>query len=103
MVQKTDRRHVQPATIVYGVWEMNKTSPGMTVAVLAGIAVLMPTTAYAYLDPGSGAFAVQALLAGIAGGLIAIRAYGKRMMGFFRRSKSSPDVATSRSIPDRDA
>jgi hypothetical protein len=85
------------------MWKMNKISSGMTVAALAGIAVLMPTSAYAYLDPGSGAFAVQALLAAIAGGLIAIRAYGKRVMGFFRRPKSSPDVATNRSIPDRDA
>ncbi|MCK1362821.1 hypothetical protein IVB28_28950 [Bradyrhizobium sp. 199] len=75
----------------------------MNVAVLAGLAVLMPTSAYAYLDPGSGAFAVQALLAGIAGGLIAIRAYGKRVMGFFRRSEPSPDVATSRSKSNRDA
>ncbi|MCK1738023.1 hypothetical protein IVA79_29540 [Bradyrhizobium sp. 138] len=75
----------------------------MTVAVLVGLAVLMPTSAYAYLDPGSGAFAVQALLAGIAGGLIAIRAYGKRVMGFFRRSKSSPEIAINRSISDHDA
>ena len=73
------------------------------VAVLAGLAVLLPTNAYAYLDPGTGAFAVQGLIAGIAGGLIAIRAYGKRMMGFFRRLKSSPSAATNGSSSKYDA
>lgn len=43
----------------------------------------MPTSAYAYLDPGTGAFAVQSLIAAIAGGLIAVRAYGRRILGLF--------------------
>jgi len=80
-----------------------KTASGTIVAVLAGLAVLMPTNAYAYLDPGTGAFAVQGLIAGIAGGLIAIRAYGKRLMGLFRRPKSSPTAASNGSTPDYDA
>ena len=82
---------------------MDRKSTGISVAVLAGLGVLMPTSAYAYLDPGTGAFAVQGLIAGIAGGFIAIRAYGKRVMGLFRREKSSPNGAPHGSLSDHDA
>lgn len=81
----------------------SKRSPSIVIAMLACLAVLMPSSAYAYLDPGTGAFAVQGLIAGIAGGLIAVRAYGKRIMGFFRRSKPSPDVWPNGSSSDGDA
>ncbi|KJC44325.1 hypothetical protein [Bradyrhizobium sp. LTSP857] len=67
----------------------NEKSPAAIIAVLACLAVLMPTSAYAYLDPGTGTFAVQGLIAGIAGSLIAVRAYGRRLLGFLRRSKTS--------------
>ncbi|MGV7215614.1 hypothetical protein [Bradyrhizobium sp. UFLA05-112] len=80
----------------------NKNSPVVIVGLLAGLAVLMPTSAYAYLDPGTGAFAVQGLIAGIAGGIIAVRSYGKRILGFFARSKTPPEVWSNGS-PDRDA
>ena len=82
---------------------MDKLPSGIFVAVLAGLAVLLPTNAYAYLDPGAGAFAVQGLIAAVAGGAIAVRAYGERMMGFFRRSKSSPNAASNGSSSDYDA
>ncbi|MBR0711456.1 MULTISPECIES: hypothetical protein [Bradyrhizobium] len=68
----------------------NKKSPVVFVTMLACLAALMPTSAYAYLDPGTGAFAVQSLIAAIAGGLIAIRAYGRRILGWFWRSKAHP-------------
>jgi hypothetical protein len=80
-----------------------RSSPVVIVGLLAGLAVLLPTSAYAYLDPGTGAFAVQGPIAGIAGGLIAVRAYGKRILGFFWRSKASPDIWPNGSSPDRDA
>lgn len=67
----------------------NKKSPAAIIAVLACLAVLMPTSAYAYLDPGTGTFAVQGLIAGLAGSLIAVRAYGRRLLGLLRRSKTS--------------
>ena len=65
--------------------------PVLFVTTLACLAVLMPTSAYAYLDPGTGAFAVQSAIAGIAGGLIAMRAYGRRILGLLRRSKAAQE------------
>jgi hypothetical protein len=81
----------------------NKKSPAIVIGMLACLAVLMPTSAYAYLDPGTGTFAVQGLIAGIAGSLIAVRTYGRRIMGFFRRSKPSPDAWPNGSSSDGDA
>lgn len=63
------------------------------VQVLAGIVLclcaLAPTEAYAYLDPGTGTFALQGLIAGVAGGVIGIRSYWRRIVALFRRSKTS--------------
>lgn len=39
----------------------------------------------AYLDPGSGSFLLQLLLAGILGGLFLVRMYWSRIKAFFRR------------------
>jgi hypothetical protein len=39
----------------------------------------------AYLDPGSGSFLLQLLLAGILGGLFVLRSQWSRLKGFFRR------------------
>jgi hypothetical protein len=66
-----------------------KNSAAVFVTVLACLAALMPTNAYAYLDPGTGTFAVQGLIAGIAGSMIALRAYGRRFLGLFRRTRTS--------------
>jgi hypothetical protein len=59
-------------------------------AVLACLFIAMPSNAYAYLDPGTGSFIMQGLVAGIAGGLIAIRAYWRRVRQVFRRSAKDP-------------
>jgi len=39
----------------------------------------------AYLDPGSGSFLLQLLLAGILGGAFIVRSQWTRIKGFFRR------------------
>lgn len=49
------------------------------------ITFLVPANAYAYLDPGTGGMAVQALLAAIAAGLVALKAYWGRITGLFRK------------------
>lgn len=63
------------------------------VQILAGIVLclcaLAPTEAYAYLDPGTGSFALQGLIAGVAGGVLSIRTYWRRIGGLFRRKTSS--------------
>ncbi len=39
----------------------------------------------AYLDPGSGSFLLQLLLAGVLGGLFVLRSQWSRVKGFFQR------------------
>ena len=62
---------------------------GVLAGGLIGLAVLAPTDAFAYLDPGTGTFALQGLIAGIAGGVLGVRAYWRRIGGLLRRSKAS--------------
>jgi hypothetical protein len=62
---------------------------GMLAGGLIGLAVLAPTDASAYLDPGTGTFALLGLIAGIAGGVLGVRAYWRRIGGLLRRSKAS--------------
>jgi hypothetical protein len=38
---------------------------------------------YGYIDPGSGSVAVQAILAGFLGVLLALKIYGKKIVNFF--------------------
>ncbi len=47
---------------------------------------LISQPSYAYLDPGTGAFLLQALLGGVAGVLVVGRIYWAKIKGFFRRS-----------------
>ncbi len=49
-----------------------------------------------YLDPGSGSYLLQLLIAGALGALFALRLYWKRVRGFFsrllgRRTDGDPD------------
>jgi len=43
---------------------------------------------HAYLDPGSGSFLVQLLIAGLVGVGFLIKAYWKKIKGLFNRSDS---------------
>lgn len=43
----------------------------------------------AYLDPGSGSFIIQMLLAGLLGIAVGVRIYWKKIVAFFRRGKSA--------------
>jgi hypothetical protein len=70
------------------------------VQICAGVVLCLcaiaPTDAWAYLDPGTGTFALQGLIAGVAGSVISIRTYWRRIGGLFRRSRAS-----SESWPER--
>ncbi len=41
-----------------------------------------------YLDPGSGSYILQLLLAAILGGMFAIKVYWKRIKAFFNKNKA---------------
>jgi len=49
----------------------------------------------AYLDPGTGSILLQAVIGGIAAGLVGIRMYWKRIARFFR--PGATDESTTRS------
>jgi len=59
--------------------------------------MLLPPMAHAYLDPGNGSMMVQLLLAGLAGVMVALKMYWRRILAFFRRSK--PVVPDDRKPP----
>jgi len=61
----------------------------------AAIAALMafPSTSHAYLDPGSGSYIIQILIAGFVAGSFAIKVYWRKIKAFlktlFNKSESS--------------
>jgi hypothetical protein len=57
-----------------------------------------PPRVQAYLDPGTGSYLIQVLLAGLLGGLVAIKIFWRHISGFFGKltsrgkpAESSPD------------
>ena len=46
---------------------------------------LLATDAHAYIDPASGSFIIQALLAAIMGGVLAIGLYWRKVKNFFAK------------------
>lgn len=46
-----------------------------------------PPPAYAYLDPGTGSYIFQLLIAGLAGSLFLVKIYWKRIAAFFTKKE----------------
>ena len=46
---------------------------------------VFPKTSAAYLDPGTGSFVFQIIIAGVVGGLYTIKTYWRNIKGFFRK------------------
>jgi Kef-type K+ transport system membrane component KefB len=60
-------------------------------AVFAGLAGIPFLSIFAYLDPGSGSFLLQLLLAGLLGLAFFVRAFWGRIVRFFRKTGPKPD------------
>lgn len=56
--------------------------------IIANLPLLRPQ---AYLDPGSGSFLIQLLIAGLVGVGFFIRSKWSRIKAFFNRSKNEPE------------
>ena len=50
---------------------------------VAALLLLWPTSAYAYLDPGTTSMILQALISVFVGGVIAIKVYWNKVKAFF--------------------
>ena len=57
------------------------------VAALASVVATVSSPAHAYLDPGTGSFVLQGLLATLAGGAVALKFYWDRLLGLVGRGK----------------
>lgn len=54
-------------------------------AILAGsFLILLPSLAAAYVDPATGSYVLQLLLAGLLGALFALKVFWHRAIGLFR-------------------
>jgi len=65
-----------------------KFASGRPVRVLLLLTLLLlalPSTAHAYLDPGTGSYVVQLLIGGLLGGLFALGVFWRRVLAFFKR------------------
>jgi len=52
-----------------------------TIAVI--MQMLLPQTAFAYLDPGTGSYIFQVLVATLIGGLFTVKMYWQKIKNFF--------------------
>ena len=60
----------------------------MAALVLGGM-FLFPKDAHAYLDPGTGSYILQLLIASLIGGLFVIKTYFQKIKSFFIKSPVS--------------
>lgn len=51
-------------------------------ALIAALLLLSPTSAHAYLDPGTGSYVVQMIIAGLLGAAFAVKMYWLRIKRF---------------------
>ena len=57
---------------------------GMKVFFILAV-ILLPSTAHAYIDPGTGGMLLQGLLAAFIAGIIAVKSYWGRIVDFFKK------------------
>jgi hypothetical protein len=59
--------------------------PAGILLLLAMPLLVVPSVAHAYLDPGTGSYAVQLLVGSLLGGLFAIGLFWRRVVAFVKR------------------
>ena len=65
-----------------------KISPGRPARIILLLTLLLlalPSTADAYLDPGTGSYVEQLLIGGLLGGLFALGVFWRRVVAFIKR------------------
>ncbi len=62
----------------------------MRTAVLVGaVAFLMPVCALAYIDPGTGSYVLQLIIAALVGASFTIKIFWKKIVRIFRKDKTT--------------
>lgn len=69
---------------------------GYILAAVSGLFLTFSSSAFAYLDPGTGSMILQIILGGLAGAAVAIRMYWYKIMAMFgiKRKKSDDSEAS---------
>lgn len=70
---------------------MTSTLARLLIMVPLLVALGVPTSAQAYIDPGTGSLILQGLVAAVAGVAVAAGVYWNRIKAFFRRRGKSPN------------
>lgn len=60
------------------------TSRRLALVGLFFLLLLFPARAQAYIDPGTGSYVLQLLIAGLLGALFALKVFWHKMIGFFK-------------------
>ncbi|UCF35353.1 MAG: hypothetical protein JSU96_10895 [Acidobacteriota bacterium] len=59
---------------------------------LLGAVVLFPPSAYAYVDPGTGSFMLQIIVAGIAAASFSLKLFWGRIKSFFSKGSAAEKI-----------
>ena len=60
----------------------------MVISLIVLFYLIFPNRLYAYLDAGTGSYIIQIVIAALAGGLVAMKFYWRRIIAFFRNSRA---------------
>ncbi len=63
------------------------------VAAVVAVGLILPRRSLAYLDPGTGSYMLQMLLALLVGGAFALKIFWKRIVGVFKRQRPAAPPA----------
>lgn len=59
--------------------------------------------AHAYIDPGTGSYIFQVLIAGFVGAAFAVRVFWRRIRAFFGRLRGRAGSLEAEELPEKDA
>ena len=70
---------------------------------MLALALLFPTSAYAYLDPGAGSALIQGILGAVAAIGVALKLYWHRILKFLGLRKSKDEVGAKASQGEQES
>lgn len=78
--------------VTWWVWQVKKQVVHLGVAYIAVLLIAgLGSEAHAYLDPGTGSYVLQLLVAGLLGAFFAMKLYWRRFKAFLFRKQQKPE------------